>query len=131
MQQTQQTLSQQRATRALELLGKVKEQGRDREPFSQFCKSFPTMVLRNGLGQSLAFIKSKPDKKYENMYTTLNAWLITMGLVKEDTFREIHTMDSMKYVQTQTESIRFLEWIKRYENAGIFNKGGPDVHTIA
>ncbi|MBA4417608.1 MAG: type III-B CRISPR module-associated protein Cmr5 [Syntrophus sp. (in: bacteria)] len=126
----QQTLSQQRAARSLELLDKIKEKGRDREPFSQFCKSFPTMVLKNGLGQSLAFIKSKPDKKYENMYATLNAWLIKMGLVAEDTFREIHTMDSRKYMQTQTEAIRFLEWIKRYENAGIFGQRGTDVHTI-
>ena len=78
------------------------------------------MVLKNGLGQSLAFIKSKNDKKYDNMYTTLNDWLIEMKLVKEDTFREIHTMDSRKYMQIQAESIRFLEWIKRYENAGIF-----------
>jgi len=115
-----QTLSQQRAARALEILDKIKEKGRDREPFRQFCKSFPTMVLKNGLGQSLAFIKSKDDKKYENMYATLNSWLINMGLVKEDTFREIHTMDSRKYMQIQTETIRFLEWIKRYENAGIF-----------
>jgi CRISPR-associated protein Cmr5 len=116
----QQTLSQQRAAKALELLDKIKEKGREREPFSQFCKSFPTMVLKNGLGQSLAFIKSKNDMKYENMYATLNAWLIKMGLVTEDTFREIDKMDSRKYMQIQTESIRFLEWIKRYENAGIF-----------
>jgi len=113
------TLSQQRAAKALELLGKIPI-GDNRKDFSQFCKSFPTMVLKNGLGQSLAFIKSKNDKKYDNMYTTLNDWLIEMKLVKEDTFREIHTMDSRKYMQIQAESIRFLEWIKRYENAGIF-----------
>lgn len=115
----QQTLSQQRAAKALELLSRIPT-GDNRKDFSQFCKSFPTMVLKNGLGQALAFIKSKPDKKYENMYTTLNDWLIEMKLVKEDIFREIHTMDSREYMQTQTESIRFLEWIKRYENAGIF-----------
>lgn len=114
-----QTLSQMRATKALELLSKIPQDG-DRDKFSQFCKSFPTMVLKNGLGQSLAFIKSKKDKKYESMYATLNSWLINMKLIKDDTFREIHTIDSRKYMLIQTESIRFLEWIKRYENAGIF-----------
>jgi len=115
-----QTLSQERAAKALELLNEIEEKGDERKEFSQFCKSFPTMVLKNGLGQSLAFIKSKKDKKYEDMYKTLNTWLMKMGIVKEDTFREIHSMDSRLYMIAQTESIRFLEWIKRYENAGIF-----------
>ena len=118
----QQTLSQKRASSALKLLEMISERGKDREAFSQFCKSFPTMVLKNGLGQSLAFIKSKSakDPKFVTMYETINKWLIEMKLVKHDTFQEIHTMDARKYVQVQSELIKFLEWIKRYENAGIF-----------
>jgi CRISPR-associated protein Cmr5 len=117
-----QALSQRRAAKALELLGAIGDRGDDREKFTQFCKSFPTMVLQNGLGQALAFIKAKGNgsNKFTIMYGTLNTWLKEMGLVENDVFREIHRMDARKYVEIQTESLRFLEWIKRYETAGIF-----------
>lgn len=124
----QQTLSQQRAAKALKLLSEIKQKGKEREEFTQFCKSFPTMVLQNGLGQALAFIKAKTKKKngdvvdnrYENMYQTLNAWLIHIGLIKSNMLIEINEMDSREYMATQAESLKFLEWIKRYETAGIF-----------
>lgn len=116
-----QTLSQRRARAALDLLSKIEERGEKRSEFRQFCKSFPTMVLKNGLGQSLAFIRSKPEKRYEIMYDTLNVWLVKeLKLVEKDTFLEIHEMDAKKYMQVQTESLRFLEWVKRYESAEIF-----------
>ncbi|WP_028893832.1 type III-B CRISPR module-associated protein Cmr5 [Syntrophorhabdus aromaticivorans] len=116
-----QTLSQRRARAALDLLSKIEERGEKRSKFSQFCKSFPTMVLKNGLGQSLAFIRSKPEKQYEIMYDTLNAWLVKeLKLDGKDTFLKIHEMDAKQYMQAQTESLRFLEWVKRYESAKIF-----------
>ena len=118
-----QTLSQRRADKALELLEKIPEKGKNRKEFSQFCKSFPTMILQNGLGQAIAFIKSKkekPDDKYDRMYNTLNSWLKELELIKEDALREINTMDAQKYLEIQMESIKFLEWIKRYEDAKIF-----------
>ncbi len=119
-----QTLSQQRAAKALELLGAIGEKEKDREKFTQFCKSFPTMVLQNGLGQALSFIKAKGNgrdgQKYLVMYSTLNEWLRYMRLVNDDVMQEIPSMDARRYVETQIESLRFLEWIKRYETAHIF-----------
>lgn len=120
-----QTLSQRRAKKALELLSMVEERGRDRDKFTQFCKSFPTMVLQNGLGQALAFIKAKSSgadgRKFVAMYDTLNTWLMRdMKLVERDVLQEIHKMSAKEYVETQRESLKFLEWIKRYETAGIF-----------
>lgn len=123
-----QTLSQRRAAKALELLSKIPND--DRDKFSQFCKSFPTMVLQNGLGQALAFIKAKArktdgriDERYENLYTTLNGWLNHLKLIEGDMLRQINEMDARKYIEIQRESLRFLEWVKRYENAGIFFNG--------
>jgi CRISPR-associated protein Cmr5 len=119
-----QTLSQQRAKKALELLSAIEERGENRTKFTQFCKSFPTMVLQNGLGQALAFIRAKGNgadgRKFVAMYNTLNTWLKDMRLIDRDVLQEIHAMSASKYVETQTESLRFLEWIKRYETAGIF-----------
>lgn len=116
-----QTLSQRRAAKALELLNAIPEKGDKRAEFRQFCKGFPTMVLKNGLGQALAFIKTKQDRKYENIYNTLNAWLRDeLKLVNADVFREINTKSSKEYMEIQAESLRFLEWVKRYENAEIF-----------
>lgn len=119
-----QTLSQRRAGKALELLERITEKGDTRKEFSQFCKSFPTMVLQNGLGQAIAFIKSKkvnPDDKYDRMYNTLNSWLKDgLNLIEDDVLREINTMNAPKYIEIQIESLKFLEWIKRYENAKLF-----------
>ncbi len=118
-----QTLSQKRAAKALELLEGIPEKGNTRKEFSQFCKSFPTMILQNGLGQAIAFIKAKKEKnndKFDKMYMTLNSWLKELRLIKEDVLKEINAMDGHKYIEIQTESLRFLEWVKRYENAGIF-----------
>jgi len=118
-----QTLSQKRAAKALELLGGIPEKGTNRKEFSQFCKSFPTMILQNGLGQAIAFIKAKKEKendKFDRMYKTLNAWLKDLRHIENDVLKEINTMDTQKYVEIQRESLRFLEWVKRYENAGLF-----------
>jgi hypothetical protein len=55
------------------------------------------------------------------MYDTLNAWLVKeLKLDGKDTFLKIHEMDAKQYMQAQTESLRFLEWVKRYESAKIF-----------
>lgn len=118
-----QTLSQKRAAKALELLEGIPEKGDSRTEFSQFCKSFPTMILQNGLGQALAFIRAKKEKnndKFDRMYNTLNTWLKELKLVEEDVLKEINSMDAQKYMQIQLESMKFLEWVKRYENAKIF-----------
>jgi len=119
-----QTVSQRRAARALELLEKITEKGEKRNEFSQFCKSFPTMILQNGLGQAIAFIKAKkekPDDKYDRMYKTLNSWLKDgLSLIEDDVLREINYMNAQEYLHIQMESLKFLEWIKRYENAEIF-----------
>lgn len=119
-----QTLSQQRSAKALDLLKRIHERGDDSTEFTQFCKSFPTMILQNGLGQALAFIRAKAAKdngmRYQTMYTTLNAWLAHMNLVTNDVMGEIQHMDARKYMEIQTESLRFLEWIKRYETAQVF-----------
>lgn len=121
-----QTLSQIRASKALEFLRDIPV-GDSRKDFRQFCKSFPTMVLQNGLGQALAFVKAKArkndgtiDERYEKMYRTLNAWLNHLGLVHGDTLQEINGVCARTYVEIQRESLRFLEWVKRYENAEIF-----------
>ena len=118
-----QTLSQKRAAKALELLGGIREKGTLRKEFSQFCKSFPTMILQNGLGQAVAFIKAKKEKdndKFDKMYKTLNVWLKELKHIENDVLKEINTMNTQKYVEIQRESLRFLEWVKRYENAGLF-----------
>ena len=54
------------------------------------------------------------------MYKTLNAWLKDLRHIENDVLKEINTMDTQKYVEIQRESLRFLEWVKRYENAGLF-----------
>jgi len=119
-----QTLSQKRAAKALELLldigNRTKNDEKQRKDFQQMSKSIPPMILQNGLGQTIAFLKAKGEDKHNRMYDVLNLWLKSLGLIQADILRELNEMSSNNYLIIQTESLRFLEWVKRYANAEIF-----------
>jgi len=118
-----QTLSQQRAKQALELILEIGKNTTNKEneieDFEQLSKSIPTMILQNGLGQAIAFLKAKKKPKHNMIYDVLNKWIVHMGMVEEDLLIELNKMDSYQYIAVQTESLRFLEWVKRYANAKI------------
>jgi CRISPR-associated protein Cmr5 len=118
-----QTKQQQRAAFALESLQKIGT------PVSKDTANFivgtPTMILTNGIGQTLAFLLSKKSGKEKQVYDILKKWLCkTMnGQFGADSATDIefikkfNAITQQEYLQAQQEALRFLEWLKRYARA--------------
>lgn len=118
------TKQQQRAAFALKALEKFKETGVKKE-YSQFIVGMPNMILSNGLGQSLAFLKAKSSKEERNfVFFVLKKYLLEeyksdFTNVQDDfSFLEkINSVSQSKYIKMQEEVLKMLEWLKRYARA--------------
>lgn len=118
------TKQQQRAAFALKALEKFREIGVKKE-YSQFIVGMPNMILSNGLGQSLAFLKAKSSKEERNfVFFVLKKYLLEeyksdFTNVQDDfSFLEkINSVSQSKYIKMQEEVLKMLEWLKRYARA--------------
>ena len=90
------------------------------------------LILTNGLGQTLAFVRSKgikeekdknkPEKvAYTEIYKNLSVWLIEKRKVYEsgqdELIKRVINEGSAKYRQATLEALAFLNWIKRFAEA--------------
>lgn len=114
------TMQQKRAKFALEAL-KNEEISKD---LANFIVGTPTMLLSNGLGQTMAFLMAKKDKKerkfvfdvikkylyknYEDYFTSQD---------DKDFMMQFHNIDFYKQIEMQNEILKMLEWLKRYARA--------------
>lgn len=114
------TMQQKRAKFALEAL-KNEEISKD---LANFIVGTPTMLLSNGLGQTMAFLMAKMDKKerkfvfdvikeylcknYEDYFTSQD---------DKEFMMQFHNIDFYKQIEMQNEILKMLEWLKRYARA--------------
>jgi CRISPR-associated protein Cmr5 len=122
----QQTLEQQRATTAWELVSQVKTDPRGtkfQKEYNSWVKKVPVLILTNGLGQTLAFITSKGDGAKERLYQHLSNWLMTQMLwspladQKTDLLERLIHEPSATYRRATIEALAFLNWLKRFADA--------------
>lgn len=86
---------------------------------ANFIVGTPNMIQSNGLGQMMAFIKSKGDEaKYTFVFDTISEWLHRRypEILNEPQgfFRSISQLDQNIYLQAQEEAMLMLQWLKRY-----------------
>lgn len=91
---------------------------------ANFLVGLPTMILINGLGQSMAVLLSKKDKdiKYKNSFIVIKEWLIKedgeFNINDEINFlKKFTTLEPAKYINLQKEVLAMLLWLKRYARA--------------
>lgn len=123
------TIAQERAEYALE---KVLElDGSLRRDFKTFSAGIPSMILQNGFGQVLAFLlakgtdkdlKQKKNDKNIEMLKIIREWLVDkVGYAKGGDLKEfienINKMSQQEYLSAQEETLKLLEWVKRYANS--------------
>lgn len=87
----------------------------------------PTLILTNGLGQTLAFLKSKGKGKDSNaeekVYQDLQGWLTKPNIVnwersvQGELIERIMAVNSGKYRFITIETLAFLNWLKRFADA--------------
>lgn len=111
-------------------LGKLEELSGDiREDFKSFTAGLPALILQNGFGQALAFLKAKaknngPDK-HQEAFSIIVSWLVDRGILSAgnndaDYLKQLSNMDQKQYLRAQKETLAMLEWLKRYANAELF-----------
>ena len=137
------TIAQKRAEYALEQVLKIPKITDD---FRSFSASAPSMILQNGFGQTMAFWYQKgskkdkvrkdiivdTDDKHIRLLNIVKNWLslkngdINNKYIKKTEeikifLAELSKMEQQDYLAAQEETLRLLEWVKRYANAGLNN----------
>lgn len=124
-----QTKQQRRAKFALESLqDKVKRDNVEKK-LATFIVGMPNMILSNGLGQSLAFLKAKGKGEHNFVFNVIKKYLCknyedVFGKPVQDNFQDdfnflkkFTEISQGDYIKMQDETLRMLEWLKRYARA--------------
>ena len=97
--------------------------------YKSAAKKLPVLIKTNGLGQTLAFLKSKggkinkkTGKKKENahdkLYQQIGNWLQTKdvkGLVpKGELVKKVILLESHEYRHVTVETLALLNWMRRF-----------------
>lgn len=96
----------------------------DNKKFKSRASELPFMIHANGLGQALAFFKSKGDKDgHKFLYDILSEWLCSGNgpyndlKHNEDALDGVTKRDSHAYKAAQAESIMLMDWIKKFASS--------------
>jgi CRISPR-associated protein Cmr5 len=117
-----QTKEQQRSQFALDMMNQHYPKGVE-EPDANFIVGVPTMILTNGLAQTLAFLLSKKgSSKHEVTFSIIKAWLEReVEPLKAKTnmafLQNFAELDQSNYLTAQREALAMLHWLKRYARA--------------
>lgn len=104
------------------------DEGIENKRLKSYANALPAMIQMNGIGQTLAFCRSKKGKKSENeyfaLYELLSGWLCSNGNIFdrcEDALNAITDestpYDMFAYQQAQAETLALLTWVKKLANA--------------
>ncbi|HHO74856.1 MAG TPA: type III-B CRISPR module-associated protein Cmr5 [Deltaproteobacteria bacterium] len=115
------TMGQQRSAFALKKVSEIRPDLK--EKFEPFSAGMPAMILQNGLGQSMAFLIAKGTDTHTTMFEIIQEWLDNAKCISsaggKDFIGKLSEVEQSKYLLAQKETLKLLEWVKRYANAGI------------
>jgi CRISPR-associated protein Cmr5 len=121
---TRQMLEQKRARYAWERVGDVKGGGFARE-YRALARSAGADIQTNGLGQTLAFWRSKPDSHaHSKLYEHVSNWLcerVDETWVGADLLEKLieENTSGDQYRRAAAEALALLVWLKRFAEAEI------------
>lgn len=92
-----------------------------------FIVGTPTMILQNGLGQTMAFLLAKcsgeqnPDNKHYFTFNAIAQWIrhVKPGISTDpmEFFTAVSNLEQQDYLILQDEALKMLQWLKRYAKA--------------
>ncbi|MCS7032254.1 MAG: type III-B CRISPR module-associated protein Cmr5, partial [Gloeomargarita sp. SKYG116] len=92
--------------------------------YGSLARKTPTFVLTNGLGQTLAFLKSKgkndPNNEHTVVFRHLSGWVLSQmnGNNRDSNLLDwLLNNDSNAYRRATVEALAFLNWLKRFAEA--------------
>lgn len=130
----QQTKEQQRAKAAWQAASEIKSKGKvNREGYSTQAKSFPMLVLTNGLGQALAFLRAKGKAEHRDYYRHMSTWVTgeIFNTSDEQLLERLLDNNSNIYRRATTEALAFAAWLKRFAEAELDDKKANQPATEA
>ncbi len=135
-----QTLEQKRANYAFKMIQTVIDKDYEKE-FSSLISKLPTLILTNGLGNTLSFLFSKGKEQHLLAIAIITNWLfneadlrIIKGEFKEEWFDSLEKLkdkenianilnpiileaNTEEYIFATEETLRLLNWLKRFSEA--------------
>jgi len=131
-----QTTEQKRARRAMAYVNEVQKRPQDiQNEYSSLARSAPADIQTNGLGQTLAFWRSKGWEKgqpknngHHLLYQHLSAWVCEqMGwdekAMSEGLLGWLVEKSTDDYRRATAEAQAFLVWLKRFAEAELGEEG--------
>ena len=109
------TRDQKLAAYAADCISEVKS---NQAEFKSLVRNFPALVMSNGLGQALAFLKAKGKPAHKELYKFVSAWVSAVyGKKGGDLLTLIIENDSLKYRRATQEAMAIAGWLKRFAEA--------------
>jgi CRISPR-associated protein Cmr5 len=106
----QQTLEQERARQAWSDVGDISEELGPK--YGSQARRLPTLIQTNGLGQTLAFLNSKPDNQaMRQVYAHLSGWVMGQMENGGDLLPAVTRWSSDKYRQATAEALAYALWL--------------------
>lgn len=123
------TLDQRRAAHAWKTVEKAAQASSDsKDNFKIHAKKLPARIVTSGLGPSLAFLKAK--KYAPELLKGLNAWIDEQIPAKDkretDLLQRVIHGDSDFLRRATEEVLLYLQWLNRFADATISDKGASD-----
>jgi len=123
----QRTLEQERAQQAWACVQEVTNKPQEfKKKYGSLARKVPMLVLTNGLGQTLAFLKAKgkndPADEHTVLFRHLSSWVLSQVTSSTtasngDLLQWVLQNDSAAYRRATTEALAFLAWLKRFAEA--------------
>jgi CRISPR-associated protein Cmr5 len=116
-----QTIQQQRAKFALTQVQYAASHltPKQQTEYKSYASALPAMIHINGLGQAVAFYKSKGDT-HEMLYKLLSDWLTKPNQPyagANDLIQAITVQDMHQYRLAQAEAQALMDWVKKFAKA--------------
>lgn len=118
-----QTKEQKRSQFALEIVNEHFPNSQVDKESANFIVGVPTMILTNGIAQTLAFLLSNKTKpKQALVFKIIRAWVQhevpKLQVASEMEFlQKFAKLEQDEYLSAQREALAMLQWLKRYARA--------------
>ena len=122
-----QSIEQKRAAFALEKVESLNQNldknSKERGEWRSRAIEIPAMIQMNGLGQTLAFYKSKGKGAHSAAFDLLEEWLCQKRKIfntknnNADLLKSLTQGDIAQYRAAQAEALALLVWVKKFTRA--------------
>lgn len=120
------TIEQERAERAWKVIEVVKTltDEKTKKKYRSYVRSASTLILTNGLAQTLAFWKAKEEEAYQRLLRDLSELVLESST--DLLTKSINLSSVDEYIKDTEEALAYLVWLKRFAEAELPKEDSND-----